>query len=833
MIADPAKSIRRAMMLARSVGDDVARQVNAVPPHPASLIPGIHVKAYPSAQDRVGLAEGGKPDPTAPEPADETGFDAYHGSPHDFDKFDVSKIGTGEGAQAYGHGLYFAQNEDVAKIYRDALSPSDALVGGKPYNAKDPEHFAAMSRSEYPDDATAIRNLQSGIAQYKKIKASWVPAAIAQHEDVISRIQRGGLPPVQEIPHGHLYHVRIKANPEHFLDWDKPLSEQHPAIRKAIASNYDPVSVVPLGNGMSDLKVGKGTIGTFKDAEIGDPVQKAMSHDPRTGEMIYRALGERPIQKPVAFKHPMTGQEGVTNQVISGKSASAERLKQSGIPGVRYLDAGSRGHGDGSRNYVVFDHNLVDIKRKYAHGGSVRQSFAKGGSVVDKALKIVSKAKPRKHFAVGGYDNTLDQVLGTNNPTMQQIFGASYPKPPAVSGPTPFKKPDPTPVPTPTPKQTPGLQSAAPLPVDRGFGPTPMPMGLSNPGFSGAVQTGNVTPSPSPTPAPAPTPTPMPVSSPAITGALSFNNPPSTISSSPAAGAIASDAAPVGGMMSGPTPGQGVGSPSPANPVSRPASTPAPFAGYPADAITGLNNQQNAQTMVNNLAATPDPNNPDAAFGAATASQAAPSPSPSPIGGNPAMGFTPAPSLSGNPSMLGFTPAPSISFSAPSADTAAASNMSVPSLTGVPSPTSMAPSTDPGVAAAAGIPTAGIASMGQPQGAVDPSIAAQSGMTDKSTMQATSAPVDFSPASGPDTSAPGDSSAVGQGGIGSDTGAADAAAASTGTGTGDDGSTGPGPGEKSGGMIRKRKGHLEKALSIASRYQSGGAINSALFAARR
>ena len=93
--------------------------------------------------------------------------------------------------------------------------------------------------------------------------------------------------------------------------------------------------------------------------------------------------------------------------------------------------------------------------------------------------------------------------------------------------------------------------------------------------------------------------------------------------------------------------------------------------------------------------------------------------------------------------------------------------------------------------------------------------------------------MDFSPASGPDTSAPGDSSAVGQGGIGSDTGAADAAAASTGTGTGDDGSTGPGPGEKSGGMIRKRKGHLEKALSIASRYQSGGAINSALFAARR
>jgi len=38
------------------------------------------------------------------------GIKAYHGSPHDFDKFSMQKIGTGEGAQAYGHGLYFAEN---------------------------------------------------------------------------------------------------------------------------------------------------------------------------------------------------------------------------------------------------------------------------------------------------------------------------------------------------------------------------------------------------------------------------------------------------------------------------------------------------------------------------------------------------------------------------------------------------------------------------------------------------------------------------------------------------------------------------------------------------
>lgn len=66
---------------------------------------------------------------------------AYHGSPHKFDEFSMDKIGTGEGAQAYGRGLYFAENEGVARQYRDALAPDGA---GHMYQVginADPEHF--------------------------------------------------------------------------------------------------------------------------------------------------------------------------------------------------------------------------------------------------------------------------------------------------------------------------------------------------------------------------------------------------------------------------------------------------------------------------------------------------------------------------------------------------------------------------------------------------------------------------------------------------------------------------------------------------------------------
>jgi hypothetical protein len=47
---------------------------------------------------------------------------------HPLGRFDMSKLGTGEGAQAYGQGLYFAENEDVAKEYRDQLTPNDLVV---------------------------------------------------------------------------------------------------------------------------------------------------------------------------------------------------------------------------------------------------------------------------------------------------------------------------------------------------------------------------------------------------------------------------------------------------------------------------------------------------------------------------------------------------------------------------------------------------------------------------------------------------------------------------------------------------------------------------------
>ena len=89
----------------------------------------------------------------------------------------------------------------------------------------------------------------------------------------------------------------LNANPDDFLDWDKPLSEQAPRVRAALE------------------------------------------------EM--RVTGETDMQTKARL------QDGV------------DQMRALGIPGIRYLDAGSRGAGEGTRNYVVFDDKLIEILRRY------------------------------------------------------------------------------------------------------------------------------------------------------------------------------------------------------------------------------------------------------------------------------------------------------------------------------------------------------------------------------------------------------------------------------------------------------------------------------------
>jgi hypothetical protein len=219
------------------------------------------------------------------------GIRAFHGSPHDFDRFDMSKIGTGEGAQAYGHGLYFAENEGVARQYRDVL-------GGYALDGK------ALGKVLSDELAAAGGNVDAVIAQYKKMAAGAEERNRPFFENRLRMLEeyRDSIKPA-----GRMYEVEIAAEPEQFLDWDKPLSQQSEAVRTAIPAEED--------------------------------IPAQLAYYRLAGELT----GEKSLQSPEASK----------------------ALRERGIPGIKYKDQGSRGKDVGTHNYVVFDDKLVSILRKY------------------------------------------------------------------------------------------------------------------------------------------------------------------------------------------------------------------------------------------------------------------------------------------------------------------------------------------------------------------------------------------------------------------------------------------------------------------------------------
>lgn len=83
---------------------------------------------------------------------------AWHGSPHDFAEFLLSAIGTGEGAQAHGWGLYFAKRRWVSERYKETLKRF--VLPRMLYDGKD-EH-------ELEGDIKDAYNLIGGMINIKK-----------------------------------------------------------------------------------------------------------------------------------------------------------------------------------------------------------------------------------------------------------------------------------------------------------------------------------------------------------------------------------------------------------------------------------------------------------------------------------------------------------------------------------------------------------------------------------------------------------------------------------------------------------------------------------------
>jgi hypothetical protein len=140
------------------------------------------------------------------------GLTAYHGTPHTIKgKFDISKVGTGEGAQAYGHGMYFAENPAVAKEYAEQVK--DLAKLGKIWNQVEyaKQQLKKAIDAGNTEEALKFRDLRDKLH-------GWHSA-----NNMMSK--------------GNLYKVDIPdADIPKMLDYDRPIIEQ-PELYEIVRSN--------------------------------------------------------------------------------------------------------------------------------------------------------------------------------------------------------------------------------------------------------------------------------------------------------------------------------------------------------------------------------------------------------------------------------------------------------------------------------------------------------------------------------------------------------------------------------------------------------------------
>jgi hypothetical protein len=257
---------------------------------------------------------------------------AYHGTPHTFDKFDISKVGTGEGAQAYGHGIYFAEAPGVARGYQMALGQKageTTTIGGKPVEViyeqiQNKANRLPVKEAQIEYDKAAM--LEKMMLDTPPDELISYAKDIGADPKVIEWLEKD-IAPKTKFP-GSFYKVDIPDKSiETFMDWDKPFNKQNESVRRSLNSLHGEVKNKILA----------------KDSGGNDP----------NGGLIYNRLQEY-------FS------EGKRNDVFSnnanyGAKIASEELNSINIKGIRYKDQGSRITEGGTSNFVVFDPNNISV----------------------------------------------------------------------------------------------------------------------------------------------------------------------------------------------------------------------------------------------------------------------------------------------------------------------------------------------------------------------------------------------------------------------------------------------------------------------------------------
>jgi len=283
------------------------------------------------------------------------GITAFHGSPYLFRQFDPAKVGTGEGAQAYGVGSgYTAEARPVAEDYARRI-----------IKREDPDNYAMnnvanrLYKGGFDDEY--IKNRLKTV--FPEIKDDQINASIktAKSPEAAGYLYKGDIPD-EILPK--------------FLDWDKPLSQQSEDVINVLkrrVTDVQPTDKFDMG--------GNARLRDNRNGKV-DPKSTSpwlMETTDASGTKFF-GLTQKDVDRMFGSKDAkdLTGEQiyaRLTQDQGSQQAASAY-LESIGVRGIRYLDQVSRGEGKGTSNFIPF--RPEDFKIQEINDIPIEDYIAKG-----------------------------------------------------------------------------------------------------------------------------------------------------------------------------------------------------------------------------------------------------------------------------------------------------------------------------------------------------------------------------------------------------------------------------------------------------------------------
>ena len=298
----------------------------------------------------------------------------WHGSPHDIEgNFSLDRVGTGEGHQAYGFGIYFGEAKGTGESYAESTAKFVYTLDGAPI--KDQTLSVAAYRIRKADPGARDAEIRVTPEIVGKALASWVndtygttandPLVASEASDMRAALNSMLGKMVGGKMQSNLYKVKISADHADLLHLDKPISEQSQKVRDLLIEH--------------------------------DVVLPSALTDPYTfGSKAYSYLEDD-----------------------IGPQAASRFLADIGIPGLMYADQSTRGETDASKvthNFVIFDTSLVEITHKNGEPVSpseredILSSLKSDAEKYSDALARQQARKDMRTRAIRGGRMTSDQI---------------------------------------------------------------------------------------------------------------------------------------------------------------------------------------------------------------------------------------------------------------------------------------------------------------------------------------------------------------------------------------------------------------------------------------